>query len=752
MLEVSFRYDEVTYAAVASSYSGTMSTVTVLNGATITPTSGAAAATWASYEVTLPDSIPASGELEFSVAAVTDNVPQGDDFRVRNVMLESEGACAIGLEKSAEVVDANDDGVVGNAGDEIAYTYVSTNTGSSSLFDVTVSEDAAAFTGNGELPTPVHASGGSDLDGEADGLDLSPEESATWTATYTIVPADIDQGQIENQAITSGDTSAGDPVTDTSDDPADPTDVDPNDDGDPDDPTVVPLAPPPAISLEKSGDVSDSNRDGVGGSAGDEIVYTYVATNTGPVTVYDVTVSEDEASFTGSGPLPVPAYSAGGTDIDGEADDMDLAPGESVTWTATYIVTEADVDSLQATITNQATAVGTDAGDVPVSDTSDDPQDTTDMTEGCAAGADACDPTKVEIGHPSGELSLEKSGVLVDANGDGVVGNAGDQIAYTHLVTNTGVETVYDVWVGEIVDTFTGNGARTPTMRYDSGGSDLDGHRDDPDLDPGDTLTWTGLYTLVQADVDQGQVLNQSLVEGVDLNSQLVYDTSDDPTDPTDVTEGCTWGADACDPTVTPLGLDASISLEKTSEVVDTNDDGTTGSAGDVITYTYVTTNTGAVTVYDVTVTEQDAMFTGTGDLPAPAYLEGGTDTDGEGDDMDLAPGETVTWSATYTVTEGDVANGSIENQALTEGTDPNGDPVEDISDDPDDPTDTDANGDGEPDDPTVLELPESPVLSAPPVVPSLPDTGSAGVFAIIGVAVLAVLGGVVLLVVRRRS
>ncbi|RNL66901.1 DUF11 domain-containing protein, partial [Sinomicrobium pectinilyticum] len=157
------------------------------------------------------------------------------------------------------------------------------------------------------------------------------------------------------------------------------------------------------------------------------------------------------------------------------------------------------------------------------------------------------------------------------------------------------------------------------------------------------------MYTITQEDVDNGGVSNQALASGTDPNGDPVEDES-----------GTDENND--DPTDTPITQDPSVALVK---VVTNTGSGENGAfvVGDTIEYTFTVTNTGNVTVSDINI---DDALTNTNGLPINPST--------------LAPDESGTATATYTITQEDVDNGGVSNQALATGTDPNGDPIDDES------------------------------------------------------------------------
>lgn len=136
-------------------------------------------------------------------------------------------------------------------------------------------------------------------------------------------------------------------------------------------------------------------------------------------------------------------------------------------------------------------------------------------------------------------------------------------------------------------------------------------------------------------------------------------DGNGDPTDP---------GEDDPTPVAIPP-MTASITVVKTPTVPWAT--GEAPEVGDVVTYTFTITNTGAVNLTDVTLTDtMMAGATGTFALTgSPIPL--------------LAPGEvnSVAYSASYTLTQADLDRGFVDNDASVSGTPPRGDAVTDDTD-----------------------------------------------------------------------
>src|SRR3546814_9104051 len=109
--------------------------------------------------------------------------------------------------------------------------------------------------------------------------------------------------------------------------PSTPDTENPGTPGDPGVPTEVVVPADPALSFAKTGVLS---------ADGNTIEYTFTVTNTGNVTMENITLAE--ADFSGTGTAPVPAFvSNSGTSAEGT-----LAPSEVATYTATYTLTQVD--------------------------------------------------------------------------------------------------------------------------------------------------------------------------------------------------------------------------------------------------------------------------------------------------------------------------------------------------------------------------------------------------------------------------
>ncbi len=131
-----------------------------------------------------------------------------------------------------------------------------------------------------------------------------------------------------------------------------------------------------------------------------------------------------------------------------------------------------------------------------------------------------------------------------------------------------------------------------------------------------------------------------------------------------------------------------NLALSKTGVYEDINNDGVLNT-GDQIVYTFIIENNGNEIITDIMITD-----------PLSGIVL-------SGESIDLAPGEIddSTFTAIYELTENDILNSNVTNQAFVTGIDPTNIEIIDFSDDPNNDTNIDDDGDGDGEDPTITEL-----------------------------------------------
>ena len=219
-----------------------------------------------------------------------------------------------------------------DGGDTITYSFQVNNTGNVDLTNVTISDPGPTF--NGSLGT------GSLSAFSPSSATITAGGSQVFTATYTLSQADVDNsvgvaGGVANTASADGDAPSGASVTA------------------PDDSATTTINGSTALTISKTasapgfvtGNVTEA-------PVGTVVTYTYVVANAGNVTLDNIIVSDIHS---GSGPAPVPSNEALTTDNGAIGDSTDtvsndgvwstLSPGDIISFTDQYIVTQVDVDN-----------------------------------------------------------------------------------------------------------------------------------------------------------------------------------------------------------------------------------------------------------------------------------------------------------------------------------------------------------------------------------------------------------------------
>ena len=291
-------------------------------------------------------SISSVGTVTYYAEAV--NNETGCSSNSRTAVTLTIFNCDITIEKTSNVSSVDE------AGDVITYTLTVTNSGNAVLSNITVVDPLTGLSQN--IGT------------------LNPGSSQALTTSYTVTQADVDGGQITNVATV---TAQGPDQTAVSDE----------------DQALVTAVQNPAIDVE----ITDNDAEIT--EAGQVIDYTITVTNTGNVTLDNVTVVDSKT----------------GTVVNVGT----LAPGESKQIEVSYPVTQEDVDAGQ--VVNEATATGESPNEGD-----DNPTDVDEVITPITQSP------SVEI-----EKTTSKSTIL----------GAGETVSYTLTVSNTGNVTLTGIVV-----------------------------------------------------------------------------------------------------------------------------------------------------------------------------------------------------------------------------------------------------------------------------------------------------------------
>jgi uncharacterized repeat protein (TIGR01451 family) len=313
--------------------------------------------------------------------------------------------------------------VAAGAGATVTYSYLITNTGNVTLTDVHPQD--TAFSGTG-TPSPITCPLPDIKRGPAPGLTLDPGGSATCTDTYTLTQADADAGKVTNTATATGTPPSGPPVTSA-----------------PSSATVT-IPGHPVIVIVKTASPRSLSR------AGDTVRYRYLVTNTGNVTLTGVKIND---LLPGLSAIACPSAT--------------LSPAGSMTCTASYRLTQANVNA--GKVTNTATTTGTPPSGPPVISA----------------------PSSVTVTiPPSPALVIKESPSPASFDAAGVT------IHYSYLVTNTGNVTVRGIKVNDVLAGLSAIACPSAT------------------LNPGKHMTCTATYVTTKADVKAGTVANTATITG----------------------------------------------------------------------------------------------------------------------------------------------------------------------------------------------------------------------------------------------
>ena len=658
----------VTDTQVAPSLNGGLSAITCL-ATTLAPTATMTCS--ANYTVTLADYNNPTVADSATVVGTPPSGPPTPPSPPSDVIIPVTSTPALTIVKSSTTT------AITTVGQVVPYSFLVTNTGNVTLTSVTVTDTQVLPSLNGSLSAITCVT-----------TTLAAGASTTCAANYTVTQADLDHGTVEDSATVIGTPPSGPPTP-----PTPPSDV------------IIPVTSTPALTIVKSSTTTAIT------AVGQLVPYSFLVTNTGNVTLTNVTVTDTQVA---------PSLNSSLSAI--TCLTTMLAPTASTTCAANYTVTQADYDN--PTVQDSATVIGTPPSGPPTPPTP---------------------PSTVIIPvTPAPALTIVKSATPA------TVGAAGAVVTYSFVVANTGNVALSNMTVNET--SFSGTG---PLGAITCGPTNIANGA--VSLAIAASITCTATYAATQADIDAGIVTNTATATGtppvgppvtsppsnatvtaaagpaisvtkssttsaitavgqvipysflvtnngnVTLTNIVVTDTQVAPSlnggltaincpattlAPT-VSTTCTANytvtlADYNNPTVadsatvvgtppsgppTPPSPPSDVIIPVTPApsltIVKSSTTTAITSVGQVVPYLFTVKNTGNVTLTSVTVTDTQVSPSLNGSLSAITCV---TTT--------LAAGALTTCAANYTVTQADLDHGTVEDSATVIGTPPSGPPT----------------------------------------------------------------------------
>jgi uncharacterized repeat protein (TIGR01451 family)/LPXTG-motif cell wall-anchored protein len=477
--------------------------------------------TAAAYTLTQPDVDRGSvgGPATVTATPVVDGLPTASASDTETTTITRTNTLTVAVEVD-EKVDVDEDGLT-DAGDTVAFKYLVSNTGNTTLTGVGVTDPSAGAV---VCPRTTLVPGGSmTCTTEAHTVTAHDENAGEVVATPKALATGPDGSQVSAAPATA---------------------------------RVVVTAEQRKLTVDSTVVVEDVNQDGLT-DAGDTITYRYTLTNRGNVALEDVALTSDLL-----GDLTCAATT--------------LAPsGTTVCTPKPYVVTEADEEA--GTVTNTVSAGATGPNDVTVTA---EPVTATTTTTVPA-------PRLTVAHHPVVPLDVNESGRT----------DSGDTVRYGYSVTNAGNVPVSAVTV---LGSVAGDVVCTDTV-----------------LSPDEQTECVAveLFTVDTDDERTGSVTDTVRAEGVDPDAAQVV--SDDDT------------------AVLPVPIPA-VELEKRAGSLSGH------AAGATITYDYLVTNTGSTPLASVSVDDPQV-----GAVTCPVGP--------------IAVGGSVTCTApAYVLTQADVDRGTV--------------------------------------------------------------------------------------------